>query len=100
MRNTADVTGDKPIAIWSQSISGGNAINPLVAFYDIHGRKGEALYFDGRFGLVVGILAYYARGRDSLTVQTFVFLLGLGISIYNMYVFTKKNYKSIYLSVI
>jgi hypothetical protein len=33
------VTGDKPIAIKSQSISGVNAINPLVAFYDIHGES-------------------------------------------------------------
>jgi hypothetical protein len=45
MSNTADVTGDKPIAVWSQSISGANAINPLVAFYDIHGRKREVLFF-------------------------------------------------------
>jgi hypothetical protein len=30
------VTGGKPIAIWLQSISGVNAINPLVAFYDIY----------------------------------------------------------------
>jgi hypothetical protein len=29
---------DKPIAVLLQSISGVNAINPLVAFYDIHGR--------------------------------------------------------------
>jgi hypothetical protein len=27
------------------SISGGEAFNPLVAFYDIHGRKGEVLFF-------------------------------------------------------
>jgi hypothetical protein len=33
------VTGGKPIAVRSQSISGVNAINPLVAFCDIHGRK-------------------------------------------------------------
>jgi hypothetical protein len=45
MRNTADVTGGKPIAILLQSISGVNAINPLVAFYDIHGRKREVLLF-------------------------------------------------------
>jgi hypothetical protein len=38
MSNTADVTG-KPIAIWSQSISGLSVMNPLVAFYDMHGRK-------------------------------------------------------------
>jgi hypothetical protein len=43
MRNTADVTGGQPIAVWLQSISGGDAVNPLVAFYDIHGRKREAL---------------------------------------------------------
>jgi hypothetical protein len=40
--NTADVTGGKPIAVWSQSILGVDAINTLVAFYDIHGRKREA----------------------------------------------------------
>jgi hypothetical protein len=44
MRNTADV-GGKPIAAWSQSISDVSAINPLVAFYDSHERKGEALFF-------------------------------------------------------
>jgi hypothetical protein len=45
MSNTADVTGGKPIAVWSQSISGVRAINPLVAFYDIFGRKSEVLFF-------------------------------------------------------
>jgi hypothetical protein len=30
------VTGGKPIAVLLQSISGVSAINPLVAFYDIH----------------------------------------------------------------
>jgi hypothetical protein len=39
MRNTADVTGGKPTAVLLQSISG--AINPLVAFYDIHRGKRE-----------------------------------------------------------
>jgi hypothetical protein len=43
MNNTADVTGGKPIADLLQSISG--AINPLVAFYDIHGGKREVLFF-------------------------------------------------------
>jgi ABC-type transport system involved in Fe-S cluster assembly fused permease/ATPase subunit len=37
MNNIADVTGGKPIAVLVQSISGVSAINPLVAFYDIHG---------------------------------------------------------------
>jgi hypothetical protein len=32
MRNTADVTGGKPIAVLLQSISGVSAINPLVAY--------------------------------------------------------------------
>jgi hypothetical protein len=45
MRNTADVTGGKPIAVLLQSISGVSAINPLVAFYDIHGGKREVLFF-------------------------------------------------------
>jgi hypothetical protein len=46
MRNTADVTGGKPIAVFLQSISGGvSFINPLVAFYDIHGGKREVLFF-------------------------------------------------------
>jgi hypothetical protein len=41
MNNIADVTGGKPIAVLLQSISGVSAINPLVAFYDIHGGKRE-----------------------------------------------------------
>jgi hypothetical protein len=45
MRNTADVTGGKPIAVWLQSLSGWDAVNPLVAFYEIHGRKREVLFF-------------------------------------------------------
>jgi hypothetical protein len=45
MRNTADVTGGKPIAVLLHSISGVSAINPLVAFYDIHGGKREVLFF-------------------------------------------------------
>jgi hypothetical protein len=45
MRDTADVTGGKPIAVCLLSISGVSAINPLIAFYDIHGRKREVLFF-------------------------------------------------------
>jgi hypothetical protein len=45
MRNTADVTGGKPLAIWLQSISGGDSVNPLVVyFYDNHGRKREVFF--------------------------------------------------------
>jgi hypothetical protein len=39
MRNTADVTDGKPIAVISQSDSDVSDINHIVAFYDIHGRK-------------------------------------------------------------
>jgi hypothetical protein len=39
------VTGGKPIAVLLQSISGVSAINPLVAFYEIHGGKREVLFF-------------------------------------------------------
>jgi hypothetical protein len=45
MKNTADVTGGKPIAVLLQSISGVSTVNPLVAFYNIHGRKREVLFF-------------------------------------------------------
>jgi hypothetical protein len=45
VRHSADVTGGKPIAVWLQSISGVSAVNPLVAFYDIHGGKIEVLFF-------------------------------------------------------
>jgi hypothetical protein len=45
MKNTAEVTSGMPIAVWSQSISDVSAINPLIAFYDIHGRKREVLFF-------------------------------------------------------
>jgi hypothetical protein len=45
MSNTADVTGGKPNAVQSQSISDVSAVNPLIAFYDTHGRKGEMLFF-------------------------------------------------------
>jgi hypothetical protein len=39
------LAGGKPNAVWSQSISGVSVINPLVAFYDIHGRKRVLLFF-------------------------------------------------------
>jgi hypothetical protein len=45
MSYTADVIRGKPIAVLSQSISGVNAINLLVAFYDIHRGKRELLFF-------------------------------------------------------
>jgi hypothetical protein len=45
MRNTADVTGGKPIAVLLWSILVVSAIYPLVAFYDTHGGKREVLFF-------------------------------------------------------
>jgi hypothetical protein len=45
MRNTADVTGGKPIAVFLQSMSGVIAINPLVVFYDIHEGNREVLFY-------------------------------------------------------
>jgi hypothetical protein len=45
MRNTADVTDGKPVAVLLQSISGLSDINSLVAFYDIHGGKREVIFF-------------------------------------------------------
>jgi hypothetical protein len=45
MRNTADVTGGRLIAVLLQFTSGVSTINPLFAFYDFHGRKGEVLSF-------------------------------------------------------
>jgi hypothetical protein len=45
MKNTADVTGGKPIAVLLQPISGVSAINPLAVFYDIDGGKREVLFF-------------------------------------------------------
>jgi hypothetical protein len=39
------MTGGKPIAVLLQSISGLSAVNPLEVFHDIHGRKGEVLFF-------------------------------------------------------
>jgi hypothetical protein len=48
MRNIADVTGVKPIAVYSQSISDVSAVNTLVVLYDIHHiheRKGAVLFF-------------------------------------------------------
>jgi hypothetical protein len=38
-------TKSKSIAVKSQFISGLSAVNRLVAFYDIHGRKREVLFF-------------------------------------------------------
>jgi hypothetical protein len=43
LRNTADVTGGKRIAVFLKSISGVIAINLLAVFYDIHGKERDAM---------------------------------------------------------
>jgi hypothetical protein len=63
MRNTADMTGGKPINVRSQSISGLSAVDPLVAFYDIDGGKeGAILFFPGHlirpFVLIIKNIMY------------------------------------------
>jgi hypothetical protein len=50
MRNTVDVTGGKPIAVWLQSISGGD--DPLVAFYGLHLRERAITHHAAQCGLV------------------------------------------------
>jgi hypothetical protein len=67
MRNTAEVTGGKPIAVLSQSISGVSAISRLVAFYDIHEGRREVLFF------------YFVPDttRDYILVYLFTFYLFL-----------------------
>jgi hypothetical protein len=43
MRITADMTSRKLINVWSQSILGVTAVNPLVVFYNIHKKKRAAI---------------------------------------------------------
>jgi hypothetical protein len=66
MRNTAALTV-KPIAVLSQSISGVNAINPLVAFYDIHGIKRKVLFFCSVPDTTRDY--YYPDGVDRIVLQ-------------------------------
>jgi hypothetical protein len=64
------MTGGKPIAVLLQYISGISAINPLVAFYDIHEGKREVLLFyfipdttrDLRLPCVNLLVAFCIRG--------------------------------------
>jgi hypothetical protein len=63
MRNTADVTGDMPIAVLLQSSSGVSAINPLVSFYEIRGGKRGAilLFCPGHHTRHLKIIFYFYR---------------------------------------
>jgi hypothetical protein len=78
MRNTADVTGGKPIVLL-QSISGVGAINPLVAFYDIHGGKREVLFFYSVTDTIRDIHGFYNMVKTfwlpRLLQKTNVFML-------------------------
>jgi hypothetical protein len=70
MRNTADVTGGKPIAVLLQSISVVSAMNPLVAFYDIHGEKREVLFFYFVPGTTRDILKIKLGLMDKMTNES------------------------------
>jgi hypothetical protein len=81
MRNTADVTG-KPIAVLLHSISGVSAINPLVAFYDIHGGKREDSFILSRApnetcAFKVCLLYLWYKGHGRLTSKDVVAVKGL-----------------------
>jgi hypothetical protein len=72
------MTGGKPIAVLLQSISGVSAINPLVAFYDIHGGKREVPFFyfvpDTTRVNPLGILKYLSLYRNRQREETFSYL--------------------------
>jgi hypothetical protein len=79
----------KLIALWSQSISDVSAVNSLVAFYDIHGRKGEVLFFDDRLAqwlwseyspITQKVAGSIPAQYKDLCAWTCLFVLGLGVS--------------------
>jgi hypothetical protein len=74
-----NVTGGKFIAVFLQSISGAGAINPLVAFYDIHRGKRELLFF------------YFVPDTTKAPLLWVGLIKLMTTSMYNMYVFTKKS---------
>jgi hypothetical protein len=79
MRNAADVAGGKPIAVLLQSITGVSAINPLVAFYDIHGGKREVLFF---YFFIYFISLVWCPGQNKkYTVMIMIYLI---ISLYKI----------------
>jgi hypothetical protein len=102
MKKTADVTGGKPIAVLLQSISGVSAINPLVAFYDIHGGKREVLSFyfvpDTTRDCIMYTVSWYViltfvlvsrivpTPADSVNVTVFYWSPGLICGTYSVYI--------------
>jgi hypothetical protein len=81
MRNTADVTGGKPIAVSSQCISDMSAVNPLAAFYDIHGRKEEVLFFYS-FPDTSDTRETHLSRRGYLSHNLIFFLICMKLSVY------------------
>jgi hypothetical protein len=45
MWNISDMAGGKPMAISTQTITGVSAVNPVVAFYDIHWKNRDLMFF-------------------------------------------------------
>jgi hypothetical protein len=75
------VTDGKPIAVLLQSISGISAINPLVAFYDIHGGKREVLFFyfvpDTTRDLICSLLILYSPNMFLIYLRHLCYPLGV-----------------------
>jgi hypothetical protein len=74
MRTTADVTGDKPIAV----------------------------LFDGRCGVVMGLLSYYARGRGfphsaNICVHEHVCLYWVWVFLCIICIYKKNVYKYVFI---
>jgi hypothetical protein len=91
MRNTADVTGGKPIAVLLQFISGVSAINPLVTFFNIHGGKREVLFFyfttfmEGRVSVLISSIPTTTQNKILLFL-TLIPLIGVGTTCFYHFV--------------
>jgi hypothetical protein len=102
MIDTADVTSGKPIAVSLQSISSVSALNPLVAFYDIHGGKREVLFFY--------FVLDTTRGCDCYKIFLFAFLFFMfahsnrygccTIFIHTMMMHNKKSISTLFKKII
>jgi hypothetical protein len=77
VKNTADVTGGKPIAVLLQSISVVSAVNPLVAFYDIH--------FDDRHFCILQQICYNGFDLEFHICVRDTQITGLEINDYTRY---------------
>jgi hypothetical protein len=83
---------------WLTAIDEKNAKYGMM--YIINQSMSLIIVFDGRCGVVLGILAYYARGRgfDSRKVQTFVCMnMSVCIGVFGVSMYLQKEmYISIY----